>query len=79
MLMKIVSLSTVSFLIMLSINSRNPFEFSHEQPQPTTTHPVSTNLSSSKWSIKEHGDQIMILENCEDGQLRAVEFPQYLQ
>lgn len=74
----------VSLFILLftQITSRDPFKFNYESPQPkvelcenTVKPPVS-----SKWTIKEQeNQQVMLLENCEDGQLRAIEIPQFSQ
>lgn len=68
------------FFIFISthIYSRDPFKFNYQKIQPKIEESTSVitpcEPTTSKWTIKEQGDQIMILENC-DGQLRAVEIP----
>jgi hypothetical protein len=71
----------LSFLASTNYSdSRNPFEFAHK----TIKHDVQQNSVQGtpppdKWIIKERNGKLILLENCEDGQLRAIEIPQLEQ
>ena len=51
---------------------RNPFEFKQESNTQQSISLQQTNVLS-KWNIKENGNELIIIENIDDGQIRTIE------
>lgn len=51
---------------------RNPFEFKQEQALSLSI-PDKNLETPSKWTIKENGKKLIIIENSDDGQVRTIE------
>ncbi len=54
-------------------SGRNPFEFKQEQGVINDEIPHLKSETLSKWNIKENGDELIVIENIDDGQIRTIE------
>lgn len=68
--------SLTHFLLFSQPHERNPFEFKQEIIEPSVS--TATKLDPlSKWNIKENGDELIIIENIDDGQIRTIEIASF--
>lgn len=76
MKMKLLLITAIFSSSAVSPQIRNPFAFTktHE-----TVNKVVTNepTSLSKWNIKEQGEDLIVIENSDDGQIRTIEIASF--
>ncbi len=64
-------------LLLAAHTFRDPFQFATEDKTETSIKSPEVTVDLSKWNIKDVGNNLIIIEDVHDGQMRTIEITSF--